>query len=143
MTSENRFLKTVAVKRQNGEGLNSLVKVPDVSSDLNASQWAVDGKNLKGNRAQRRAKFLGKDPRKLQGKDKRKMKESKSSSEFRNNSLMKPSNGEKDFSKKGQGNSKFSSGKADNVSNQRGVEKAVKSKNNILGKAKLDSGMFK
>lgn len=55
MTGENKFLKTVAVKRDNGEGLGldsekSTCPFPNL--------WATDGKQLKGNRAQRRAKFL-------------------------------------------------------------------------------------
>lgn len=63
MTGENRFLKTTAVKRENGVGLESSRRnAKDIDEEPN--QWSIDGKILKGNRAERRAKFLGRDLKK-------------------------------------------------------------------------------
>ncbi|KAK3911733.1 Serum response factor-binding protein 1 [Frankliniella fusca] len=63
MTEENRFLKTTAVNRGNGEGLESSSRISR-NVDEETNQWSVDGKKLKGNRAERRAKFLGRDIKK-------------------------------------------------------------------------------
>lgn len=68
MTEENRFLKTVAVKRENGEGLQTSSKISGEDADQNPTQWSVDGRKLKGNRAERRAKFLGRDMKKRRPK---------------------------------------------------------------------------
>lgn len=60
MTGENKFLKTVAVKRGDGEGLSTLNKKNGDSSSSTQKLWSAEGRSLPGcNRRERRAQLMG------------------------------------------------------------------------------------
>jgi len=61
MTGANKFLKTVSVKRQDGEGLPSSFDKNENSTFDKKGLCSAAGINLPGNRRERRAKLMGRD----------------------------------------------------------------------------------
>lgn len=61
MTGGNKFLKTVSVKRQDGEGLPSSFDKSENDSFGKKGLWAAAERNLPGNRRERRAQLMGRE----------------------------------------------------------------------------------